>query len=128
MALIRISVLKDFRATALSTTDVSTGYSLGTSNDATKRLYAGLHLTSASLGTTARMLVMTLQNASSSGFGAITTANTFALSTAQGAEWMPPTAVGSLSTDKPWWRASWALSTAASTGGTWKGLVYMGAQ
>lgn len=126
MSLIRAIALKDFRNTSLSTTDVSTGYSLGTTNDASKQFFTGMHLTSASLGTTARMLVMTVQNASSSGFGTITTMATYQLSTVAGGEWITPSAVGSLSTDKPWWRASWTLSTAVSTGGTWRGLVWMG--
>lgn len=123
MALVRVSALKDFRSVALSTTDVSTGYNLGGVQSGSK-FYAGLHLTSASLGTTGRMLVMTVQSASSSGFGGAATRATFALSTAQGGEWAVP--VGGFSTDQVWWRANWTLSTAVSTGGTWKGLVWMG--
>ena len=123
MALVRVSALKDFRANALSTTVVSTGYNLGAPTTGQK-VYAALHLTSASLGTTSRMLVMTLQSASSSGFSPQTQVASFVLSTAAGAEWASP--AGSLSTDRIWWRADWTLSTVVSTGGTWKGLTYMG--
>lgn len=123
MALVRITALKDFRNTALSTTDVSTGFNLGTTSAVNNKIYAGLHLTSASLGTTARVLAMTLQSASSSGFGAQTAVASFALSTVQGAEWAVPVV---LSTDRPWYRASWVMSTTASTGGTWKGLTWVG--
>jgi hypothetical protein len=125
MALVRITALKDFRTAAagLSVTDVSTGYQLGALTTGQK-LYAGLHLTSASLGTTARMLAMSVQSATASAFGAPTTRAQFVLSTLQGAEWATP--VGGLSTDHSWWRASWTLTTAVSTGGLWKGLVWMG--
>lgn len=124
MALVRTTALKDFRATALSTTDVSTGYQLGALTTGQK-FYAGLHLTSASLGTTARVLAMIIQSATVSGFGAPATRATFVLSTAQGAEWAAPL-VAPASTEFSWWRASWTLSTGVSTGGTWKGLVWMG--
>ena len=123
MALVRVSALKDFRATALSTTDVTTGYQYGGLTSGQK-FYAGLHLTSASLGTTARMLVMTIQSATASAFAAPTTRATFGLSTVIGSTWATP--VGSLTTENLWWRGNWTLSTAASTGGVWKGLVYMG--
>lgn len=121
--LVQATALKDFRATALSTTDVTTGYQLGAATTGQK-VYGGLHLTSASLGTTARMLVMVIQSASASGFGTPASRITFSLSTASDGEWGTP--VGSLSTEHTWWRASWTLSTAASTGGAWKGLVWMG--
>jgi len=123
MALVRITALKDFRTAALSTTDVTTGFNIGVPVSG-QSLYAGMHLTSASLGTTSRVLAMSIQSASSSGFGAAVTRVNFSLSTMSGAEWATP--VSSLSTDHPWWRASWALSTVASTGGTWKGLVWVG--
>lgn len=123
MALVRVTALKDFRGTALSTTDVSTAHQVGALTTGQK-FYAGLHLTSASLGTTARMLLMSVQSATASGFGSPTTRASFSISTSEGAEWATP--VGSLSTEITWWRASWTLSTAASTGGTWRGLVYMG--
>ena len=124
MALVRISALKDFRAAALSTTDVSTGYNLG-APVAGQVLYGGLHVTNASLGTTARVLSMAIQSASSSAFGGVVTRVTFSLSTVLGAEWATP--VSALSTDQQWWRANWTLSTVAgSTGGTWKGLIWMG--
>lgn len=123
MALLRAVPLKDFRTNALSTTAAGTAFST-VAPVAGQSFYGGLHLTCATLGTTARMLVMLIQSASSSGFGAPTTRATFALSTGVGAEWATP--VASPSTDQPWWRASWTLSTAVSTGGTWKGLVWMG--
>ena len=123
MALVQISALKDFRNTGLSTTEVTTGYQIGAATTGQK-FYAGLHLTSASLGTTARMLVMTIQSATASGFGSPSTRATFTLSTLPGAEWAAP--VGSLSTEHTWWRASWTMSTTASTGGVWKGLAWMG--
>ena len=123
MALVRVTVLKDFRATSLSTTEVTTGYQLGPLTTGQK-VYAALHLTSASLGTTARMLAMIIQSATASAFGSPVTRVTFTRSTAQGAEWGTP--AGSLSTEHSWFRANWTLTTAVSTGGTWKGLIYMG--
>lgn len=123
MSLVRATALKDFRNTGLSTTDVTTGYQLGALTTG-QRFYAGLHLTSASLGTTARMLAMVIQSATASGFGSPVARATFGLSTGQGAEWAAP--AGGLSTEHSWWRASWTLSTGVSTGGTWKGLTWMG--
>lgn len=125
MALVRATALKDFRVTGLSTTDVTTGYQIGALTTG-QQLYAGLHLTSASLGTTARMFIMTIQSATASAFGAPSTRATFALSTVQGAEWAPP--VGAISTEDTWWRATWtaATSVGGSTGGAWKGLAWMG--
>lgn len=123
MALARMTALKDFRVTALSTTAVTTGYQLGALTTG-QRLYMAMHLTSASLGTTARMLLMAIQSATASGFGAPTTQGSFLLSSAQGGEVIPP--VSNLSTEHSWFRASWTLSTGVSTGGTWKGLVEVG--
>jgi hypothetical protein len=123
MALIRALPLKDFRDTALSTTDVSTGYQFG-GVPSGQSFYAGMHLTCTSLGTTARVLAMIIQSATASGFGSPATRATFSLTTCEGAEWATP--VTALSTEHKWWRANWTMSTAASTGGTWKGLVYMG--
>lgn len=124
MALIRALPLKDFRAAALSTTDASTAYQFGALTTG-QQLYAALHLTSVAGGTTARVIVMTVQSATASGFGSPTTQITsLTRSTAVGAQWATP--VGSLSTEHTWWRAQWTMSTAASTAGTWKGLVYMG--
>lgn len=123
MALVRVAPLKDFRGSALSTTDVSTGYQFGGLTSG-QRAYAALHLTCASLGTTARVLAMTIQSATASGFGSPTTRFTFSLSTDEGAEWGTP--VAAPSTENLWWRANWTLSTAASTGGTWRGLAYLG--
>src|SRR4051812_12971103 len=113
MALVRVAALRDFRTNPLSTTDVSTGYQLGAPL-AGQKLFAGMHLTSASLGTTARMLVMTIQTATASGFGAPSTPISFVLSTVFGAEWGAPS---TFSTDQSWMRASWTLSTGVSTGG-----------
>lgn len=123
MALVRVTALKDFRANALSTTDVSTGYQLGALTTG-QFIYGGLHLTSASLGTTARVLVPVIQSATASGFGTPVDRITFSRSTAPGAEW--GTRAGGLSTEHSWWRLKWTLTTAVSTGGTWKGLAYMG--
>lgn len=123
MALVRAQALKDFRGTGLSTTDVTTAYQLGALTTG-QQAYAAFHLTSASLGTTARVLVMTIQSATASGFGSPSTRFTFGLSTVIGGEWGTP--VGALSTEHSWWRAVYTMSTAASTGGAWKGLVWMG--
>lgn len=123
MALVQITALKDFRASALSTTANGTAFST-VPPESGQKFYAGLHLTSVSLGTTNRMFIGTVQAASSSGFASPTTLATFSLSTAVGAEWATP--VSSLSTDRPWSRFTWTLSTAVTTGGTWKGLAWMG--
>lgn len=122
MALVRLIALKDFTATALSTTAVTTGYQLGALTTQQK-VYGALHLTSG-YGTTDRVLAMTIQSATASAFGSPATRITFTRSTAEGAEWGTP--VGGLSTEHSWWRASWTMSTTASTGGTWKGLVGVG--
>lgn len=122
MALVRMAALKNFSGTALSTTAVSTGYNLGALTTQ-QSAYAALHLTSGFASTT-RMLVMTIQSATASGFGAPSTRFTFSRSTAEGAEWGTP--VTNLSTEHKWWRASWTLSTAGTTNGTWAGLVEMG--
>lgn len=120
MPLIRAVPLKDFRATALSTT--ANGTALSTeAPTAGQRLYAALHLLSAS---TARTFVGTIQSASSSGFGTKTTEITFSLTTVAGATWAE---LASPSTDRPWRRATWTISTAGgSTGGTWTGLFWVG--
>ena len=120
MALVRVTPIKDFRATALSTTDVSTGYNLGALTSGQK-LYGGLHLTQAA--STDRPLVMTAQGATSSAFGTATTAFAFLLSSARGGEMQNYTAT---STELKWWRLRWLLATTASTAGSIKGLGYLG--
>ncbi len=120
MALVRVTPIKDFRATALSTTDLSTGYQLGALTTGQK-LYGGLHLMQAA--STARPLVMTVQGATSSAFGSLTTALAFTLSSAIGGELLN---VGALSTELKWWRLRWLLATTASTAGSVKGLGYLG--
>lgn len=124
MALVRISALKDFRSAALSTTDVSTGYDFSTLFSAGQRIYGALHLTSVLGGTTARVLDMRIQSATASGFGAAVDRITFTRSTAIGAQWGTP--IAGPSTEHKWWRANWAMTTGASTAGTWKGLVHVG--
>lgn len=123
MALVRAFAVKDFRTNALSTSDATTPYNLGALSSG-QSLYAALHLTAATLGTTARMLALTIQSASNSGFGTPATRATFTRSTAIGGEWATP--AGGFSTEHKWWRASWTLSTAVTTGGAWKGLVSIG--
>lgn len=131
MALIRALVLKDFRASALSSGDASTAYQFGALTSG-QQLYAGLHLTSVlgtgagNIGTTVRTLGLTIQSATASGFGSPTTQiATLTRSTVEGAQWATP--VGGLSTEHSWFRALWQASTAGSTGAvSWKGLVYMG--
>lgn len=123
MALVRAVPLKDFRlaANALSTTGVSTGLSLGTT--AGSLIYAGLHITNG-YGSTDRQLSMVIQSASSSGFGAPTARVTFGLTTCS-AYGIWSTQVPQ-STDQPWFRASWTLSTTLSTNGAWQGLIHVG--
>lgn len=120
MALVRVTPIKDFRATALSTTDNSTGYLLGALTTGQK-LYGGLHLTQPA--STDRPLVFTVQGATSSAFGALTTALAFTQSSARGAQLL---SVGALSTELKWWRTKWLLATTASTAGSVKGLGYLG--
>ena len=120
MALIRACALKDFRATALSTGANGTAFSTALPNSG-DRLFATLHLTAVS---TARSFVGTVQSASSSGFGAVTTEATFTLTSAIGSTWK---VVSGPSTDRAWRRFTWAISTAGgSTGGSWNGLVWIG--
>ena len=118
MALVRAIPLKDFLATALSTTGVSTAYST-TFPVVGQKVYAALHLTSVSTG---RAFVGLIQSASSSGFTGATNEITFALTSEVGSTWKTATP----STDRQWRRASWTLSTAASTGGSWNGLMWAG--
>lgn len=123
MALVRAIPLVNALTAALSTSDVSTGYNFAPSTVSPQKVYAALHLSSGFI-TTGRMLSIVIQSASSSGFPAgVANRVTFTLSTVQGAQWGTPAAV---STDQPWWRASWTMSTALSTGGTWKFLTHFG--
>ena len=119
--LIRATPLKDFLTTALSTTAVGTAYST-IAPEAGQRVYAGWHLTSASAASTARVLVVTVQSASSSGFSPLTTEISFALTSSEGSSWGYATP----STDRPWRRALLTMTTAASTANTWRGLVWAG--
>lgn len=119
MSLIRAIPLKDFLSNSLSTSGTGTAFNLGTLSSG-QYLYSAMHLTAVSTG---RSLVMKVQAASSSGFGSPTDLKTFALTSARGSTWGSRVTV---STDLPWFRASWTLSTAASTAGSWTGLVYVG--
>lgn len=121
MALIRAIALKNFLTNSLSTTDASTGSIYSTvAPTSGQTLYAAMHLTAVSTG---RTFVMTIQSASSSGFGTKTTEVSFTLTSAIGSTWA---SLASPSTDRPWRRANWTLSTAASTAGSWNGLVWFG--
>lgn len=127
MALVRAIPLVNALASALSTTDVSTGYnfppSTSTSLASPQLVYGALHISSG-FGSTARVMSLAIQSASSSGFPAgVANRITFTLTTSEGAQWGAGVAV---STDQPWWRASWTMSTVASTGGTWKFLTHFG--
>lgn len=122
MPLVRITPLKDFSGTALSTTDNGTAFQLGAPSTG-QRLYSVFQLTEGFLST-ARVLDLRIQSASSSGFGGATDRVLFTRSTSPGAEWGTP--VANLSTDHTWWRARYVMSTTASTGGSWKGIVGMG--
>ena len=126
MAILRAAALKDFRASALSTSvTTGVGYDLGPLT-ASQRLAGFFHLTG-EYNSTSRVLVAALQSATSSGFTTPTTRFTFGLSTAVGSTWPAPIAV---STDHAYFRASLTMSTAApaTTGGTWAGLIGMGIQ
>lgn len=124
MALIRVTPLKDFLDTALSTTQntAAANYSTALPNAGESGYYL-MHLTSVGAGTTTRLLVATVQAASSSGFAAITTEATFSRTSSEGSTWVTLTAP---STDRPWRRAVLTMSTAASTANSWKGLVGFG--
>jgi hypothetical protein len=122
MALVRVVAVKDFLATALSTTAVGTAVST-VAPSAGEAVYGGLHLTGIGTATTARLAVFTIQSASSSGFTAATTEIAFSLSTGRGSTM---TRLTSPSTDRPWRRASWTMSTTASTAGAWNGVVWVG--
>lgn len=120
MPLVRATPLKDFRITALSTTGVGSAYSTAPPVSG-EDVYGGLHLLTVS---TARTLRMTIQAASSSGFSPLTTELIFSLTSEAAATWL---SAASPSTDRPWRRASWTLSTVGlTTGGTWTGLVWTG--
>lgn len=118
MAIVRAVALKNFLDTALSTTAAGTAYST-VAPTSTQTVYGVMHLTAVSTG---RSWVALIQSASSSGFGSPTSEFSFALTSAVGSTWKTATA----STDRAWRRASWTLSTASSTGGTWNGLIWVG--
>lgn len=122
--LVRAVPLCDFLTNALSTTAASTAYSTEFPVSG-QRVFGGFHLTSyySSAGSTARVLAVTIQSASSSGFGAATTEIIFTLTSSEGSTWGYQSAP---STDREWRRAMLTMSTAASTQGTWKGLVWAG--
>jgi hypothetical protein len=122
MPVVRMTPLKEFLANPLSTSDVSTGYDLGQLSSG-QMLRGALHLTAA-YAATDRVVVAKIQTATASGFGAPSDRITFALSTGVGSTWGAPAA--GASTEHRWVRASWTMSTAASTGGTWKGLIEAG--
>lgn len=119
--IIRVMPLKDFRDTAQTTSVNGSPYST-VAPTAGQRLYGALHLTQG-FDSTARVLVASVQSASSSGFGAVTTELQFALSTDNGSTWKETSAP---STDRPWRRGVLTMSTAASTSGSWKGTLYAG--
>jgi hypothetical protein len=119
MSLLRVVPLKNFLDTALSTSANGTAYST-VAPIAGQKVYGLLHLTGVSTG---RTFVGSIQAASSSGFGAVTTEFSFVtLSSAVGASLQEFTP----STDRMWRRATWTLSTAASTAGSWNGLFGVG--
>lgn len=119
--LVRAVPLIDFLATARSTTAIGTAYST-VAPVTGQRVFAALHLTSASAVSTARVLVGSIQAASSSGFSPLTTEIFFALTSSEGSTWSYATP----STDRMWRRAALTMSTAASTANTWKGLIWAG--
>jgi hypothetical protein len=119
MALVRATALQNFLVTALSTTAASTAPSTWAVASG-QRVIGALHLTGISTG---RTFVGSVQSASSSGFGAITSELQFALTSVVGSTWKTLTGA---STDRPWRRAAWTLSTAASTAGTWTGMIWAG--
>lgn len=122
MPLVRIAALRSFLDTALSTTEAGTAYQLGAPSTGQK-MYGVFHLTEG-FASTARVIAPVIQSATASGFGAPVTRATFSRSTSPGAEWATP--VENLSTEHTWWRTLATMSTAASTGGSWKGLIGMG--
>lgn len=122
MSVVRMTPLKEFLASALSTTDVTTGYNLGQLSSG-QLIHGAWHLTSG-YGSTDRVIVAKIQTATASAFAAPSDRITFALSTAVGSTWGTP--IAGASTEHLWYRASWTMSTAASTAGTWKGLIEVG--
>ena len=121
--IIRVTSLKDFRATGLSTTQSGTAFDLG-ARLSTEKLHAFMHLTQVSTG---RVFVAKVQSATSSGFAAPADRVTFLLTSAVGST--GPAPLGAFSTDHRFWRSNFTLSTVGlTTGGTWKGLVEMGLQ
>lgn len=119
MPLVRVTPLKDFLASALSTTAAGTAHST-VFPDSGESLYAALHLTGVSTG---RTFIGTVQAASSSGFAPLTTEITFSLTSERGSTWQR---LAAPSTDRQWRRFNWTLSTAASTAGSWNGLAWVG--
>ena len=122
MALVRAIPVLDFLATALSTTATGATYSTKPPNTGEAGFY-GMHLTSVGAGTTTRLLVATVQSASSSGFSPLTTEFTFSLTSSEGSTWGRLSAP---STDRMWRRAVVTMSTTASTANSWKGLIEYG--
>lgn len=118
--LVRAVPLIDFLANTRSTTAAGTAYST-VFPVAGQRVYAALHLTSASAASTSNVLVASVQAASSSGFSPLTTEIYFALTSSEGSTWGYATP----STDRQWRRGYLAMS-ATTTANTWKGLLWGG--
>lgn len=117
MALLRVTPIANFTQNALSTSQ-NVGYSTAPPA-AGQKLYAGLVLTEVSTG---RAFVSSVQAASSSGFGTLTTEAQFSLTSEVGSTMTTLTAP---STDQPWRRLAVSLSTASSTAGSWKGMAWV---
>lgn len=121
--LVRAVPIKDFLTAGLTDAGLGSAYST-VPPDAGQALYSALHLTAA-LVSTAMVLNFTVQSASSSGFAPLTTELEFGISTGAGSSWQR---LASPSTDRPWRRAKWALTTGAagSTAGSVTGLLWVG--
>jgi len=102
-----------------------TVYDLG-AVESGKSLYSGLHITG--VGSTEGTAAVLIQSASSSGAGFTAAATTRVTFTTLGFLTGEPGAVvvGPSSTDEPFWRAQWTVSSSAGDG--FKGLAWMGIQ
>ena len=116
-------------STALTTEAASqtqTAYNLGHAATS-EQLFGGWHVTALTTGFAATVSAI-IQAASSSGFPVATTRMSFTALSTKGAAM--PTAIqpSALSTDMPWYRAVFTVSTGTSTGASANALLWMAVQ
>lgn len=125
--LLRAVVLQDFTSAALSSGTTNGSFVQMPTVSTCEALYAGLHVTGVSTGLATSVTVL-VQQASSSNGGGATTRGTFSAASCRQAQYLTPVKSNSLSTDQPFWRATFTVSTGGSSGATANGIAWMSLQ